>query len=85
MGLPLEDCEAAAECQAIWGTLYVEEGECLSDASEYLGCSSEQGCDDVISYTCETPDGPIYQTPDSCRPDGWGACDFEPIDPPPCE
>ena len=77
-GLGLEACTAAEACNPIMGGQLQPQGDAAwcTLAPTYLGCSSELGCGDAISFACADGEDGVFQTNDTCLPDeGWSACD----------
>ena len=77
-GLDLETCTATEQCNPIFGSLLEFVGDvgwCALEPS-YMGCSSQLGCGDAISFACPEGEDAIYQTTDTCIPDqGYVACE----------
>ncbi|PRQ09132.1 hypothetical protein [Enhygromyxa salina] len=79
-GLGFEACAANPACQPINGSPLENLGDfgwCAHE-SVYLGCSSELGCGEAISFACPDQGDAIYQTVDTCLPD----VDYSPCQPP---
>jgi hypothetical protein len=75
-----DECTAMAGCQVVNGSPLKQNGPdapCL-EASEFLGCISEQGCGDAETWFCQG--NGMFLVPDTCGPDGADPCDG-PADP----